>query len=410
MISSQNNLLFAYMLYLIGRTEIGVEEFTLRETIAQWFFMSAVTGRYTGSPESAMESDLARLRDVDSPKVFVSRLQQVCDISLTNDYWAMTLPNDLATSSPRSPSLFAYHAAQVLLDAPALFSNTRVGDLLDPATHASRSAVERHHLYPKGYLVTLKITDTRETNQIANYAYVEWTDNTKISDEAPAEYLPELKERFTHSELTDMYHYHALPENWEQMEYYAFLERRRELMAQIIREGYQRLTAASELKPRVEEFDLPTLVNYGESEAVEFKSTLRTNLHTGAADKRMEMAVLKTLAAFLNTGGGTLVIGVHDDGTPLGIGADGFASEDKMSLHLVNIVKERINPQALTAMHMHFEDHDGERMMIVRCQKSPAPVFMKDGEHERFYVRTGPSTTELKASQTLDYIKQRFDN
>jgi hypothetical protein len=81
-----------------------------------------------------------------------------------------------------------------------------------------------------------------------------------------------------------------------------------------------------------------------------------------------------------------------------------------MSLHLVNIVKERINPQALTAMHMHFEDHDGERMMIVRCQKSPAPVFMKDGEHERFYVRTGPSTTELKASQTLDYIKQRFDN
>jgi predicted HTH transcriptional regulator len=124
----------------------------------------------------------------------------------------------------------------------------------------------------------------------------------------------------------------------------------------------------------------------------------------------MEMAVLKTLAAFLNTGGGTLVIGVHDDGTPLGIGADGFASEDKMSLHLVNIVKERINPQALTAMHMHFEDHDGERMMIVRCQKSPAPVFMKDGEHERFYVRTGPSTTELKASQTLDYIKQRFDN
>jgi hypothetical protein len=49
-------------------------------------------------------------------------------------------------------------------------------------------------------------------------------------------------------------------------------------------------------------------------------------------------------------------------------------------------------------------------MMIVRCQKSPAPVFMKDGEHERFYVRTGPSTTELKASQTLDYIKQRFDN
>ena len=62
MISSNNNLLFSYMLYLIGRTEYGVEAFTLRRVIAQWFFMSAVTGRFTGSPESAMEFDLARLR------------------------------------------------------------------------------------------------------------------------------------------------------------------------------------------------------------------------------------------------------------------------------------------------------------------------------------------------------------
>jgi hypothetical protein len=280
---------------------------------------------------------------------------------------------------------------------------------LDPATHASRSAVERHHLYPKGYLATLNVTDTRETNQIANYAYVEWGDNNKIADRAPAGYLPQLRARFTHPELADMYHYHALPENWEQMDYHTFLEQRRELMAQIIREGYQRLVVGSELKPETEIFDLSFIIDYGESESVEFKATLRTNLHTGATDTRMEMAVLKTLAGFLNTGGGTLVIGVLDDGTPLGLGADGFPSEDKMSLHLVNIVKARIRPPALTAMHMHFEDYDGERVMVIRCQKSPVAVFVKDGEHERFYVRTGPSTTELKASETQDYIKQRFD-
>jgi len=409
MISSQNNLLFSYILYLIGRTEIGVDEFTLRKTIAQWFFMSAVTGRYTGSPESALESDLARLRDVDTPEMFVSRLQSICDISLTNDFWDVTLPNDLATSSPRSPSLFAYYAALVLLDAPALFSSARVGDLLDPAIHAVRSTVEQHHLYPKAHLATLSITDTREINQIANYAYVEWGDNNKIADRGPADYLPQLKIRFTRPELANMYHYHALPENWEQLDYHTFLEQRRELMAQIIREGYQRLVVGNELKPEAEAFDLSLTIDYGESESVEFKATLRTNLHTGAADTRMEMAVLKTLAGFLNTSGGTLVIGVLDDGTPLGLGADGFPSEDKMSLHLVNIVKARISPQALTAMHMHFEDYDGERVMVVRCQRSPVAVFVKDGEHERFYVRTGPSTTELKASQTQDYIKQRFD-
>ena len=408
MISSNNNLLFSYMLYLIGRTEFGVEEFTLRKAIAQWFFMSAVTGRFTGSPESAMEFDLAQLRDATDDQQFLSRLQHVCDVTLTNDFWAVTLPNDLATSSSRSPSLFAYNAAQVLLDARILFSNATVSELLDPAIQANRSSIERHHLFPKGYLSTLKITDTRETNQIANYAFVEWADNLDIADKAPADYLPQLRQRFSEEELAKMYHCHALPDNWEQMEYRAFLEKRREMMAQIIRQGYEKLTAGPEPAVVSREFDLVELVGIGESEAVEFKSTLRINMHTGEADKRMELSALKTLAGFLNTNGGTLVVGVSDDGTPVGIEADKFPNEDKMSLHLVNIVKSRMGPQAMTSMHVHFEDLNGSRVMVMRCRKSSVPVFVNDGDIERFYVRTGPSTTELSASQTQSYIKQRF--
>jgi len=403
MISSTNNLLFSYMLYLIGRTEYDVDEFTLRKVIAQWFFMSAVTGRFTGSPESAMESDLARLRDATGADQFVSRLQQVCDITLTNDFWAVTLPNALATSSPKSPSLFAYNAALVLLDARVLFSNAKVAELLDPAIKAYR----RHHLFPKGYLATLKISGTRETNQIANYAYVEWTDNMNISDQAPVDYLPQLKERFNDTELARMYRCHALPENWEQMEYYAFMEKRREMMAQIIHEGYQTLTAGRDPEAAPDKFDLTSVIGNGESDAVEFKSTLRINLHTDEPDKRMELSVLKTLVGFLNTNGGTLIVGVSDDGTPVGIEADKFPNEDKMSLHLVNIVNARMGPQAMTVIHIHFEDYDDSRVLVIRCSPSPAPVFVKDGEIERFYVRTGPSTTELTASQTQDYIEQR---
>ena len=408
MISSQNNLLFSYMLYLIGRTEVGVEGFTLRKVIAQWFFMSAVTGRVTSSPESKMESDLARLRDVSGPEQFVSRLQHVCDITLTNDFWGVTLPNDLATSSPRSPSLFAYNAALVLLDARALFSNAKVADMLDPAVHASRSVIERHHLFPKGYLLAkLKISESRETNQIANYAYVEWADNMTIADQAPSDYLPQLKERFSESELAAMYHSHALPANWEEMGYRVFLEKRRELMAQIICGGYKKLAAGPKSAETVEEFDLSVLIDDGESEAVEFKTTLRINLHTSEPDKRMEMAVLKTLAGFLNTNGGTLIVGVSDNGTPVGVEADNFPNEDRMSLHLVNIVKARLGPGAMTVMHMHFEDYDDTRVLVVRCPRSLAPVFVKDGAVERFFVRTGPSTTELTASQTQDFVRHR---
>jgi len=408
LISSQNNLLFSYILYLIGRTEIGVDSFVLRKTIAQWFFMSAVTGRYTGSPESAMESDLARLRDVKTSDVFVERLQQICDVTLTGDFWDVTLPNDLATSSPRSPSLFAYNAALVLLDAPALFSKVKVGDLLDPASQANRSAIERHHLFPKEYLASIKVTDISKTNQIANYAYVEWEDNSEIGGSPPSQYVPKMEERFSTAVLKDMRHFHALPENWEKMEYFEFLEQRREMIANIIHEGYNQLVEYAGKAVEDESFDLSTLVEYGESEATEFKSTLRVNLHTGEIDKRMEHAVLKTLAGFLNTHGGTLIIGLADDGTPLGIEVDKFPNEDKMSLHLVNIIKAQIGPNTLTSLHIHFEDYNGGRIMVVRANKSPNPVFLKDGEVERFYIRTGPSTSELKASQTQEYLKQRF--
>ena len=408
MISSQNNFLFSYILYLIGRTEYKVAEFELRRSISRWFFMSSVTGRFTGSPESAMEFDLARLRDVNTADDFVQMLNKICDITLTNDFWGVSLPNDLATSSPRSPSLFAYHAALVLLDARALFSKIRVSELLDPAMQANRS-VERHHLYPKGYLSKLGITAIRDTNQIANYALVEWGDNVRISDQAPIDYLPEMKARFDQSVLDRMYRHHALPDNWEHLEYREFLEKRRELMAQVIAEGYATLIASEiEQDAGAGDFDLSQVVINGESEAVELKSTMRTNLHTGTKDPRMELAVLKTLAGFLNTNGGTLIVGVSDDGSPIGIETDGFPNEDKMGLHLVNIVKSRMGIQAMTSLHAHFDDHDDCRVMVVKCRRAPSPVFVKDGETERFYIRTGPSTTELSASQTQEYVKRKF--
>jgi hypothetical protein len=408
MISSQNNLLFSYILYLMGRTEYGVEEFRLRGVIARWFFMSSLTGRFTGSPESAMEFDLARFREVKDADSFVNILESACDLALTEDYWRITLPNDLATSSPRSPSLFAYNAALVLLDTRALFSKLKVSELLDPVSQGIRGAVERHHLFPKGYLKTLDISDLRETNQIANYALVEWGDNMKIMDQSPTEYLPGMASRFGKEELSRMYHWHALPENWEQMNYRQFLEQRRELIAQVIQEGCRTLAAEQvEVAPDMR-LSLSDIITNGESSEVEFKSTLRVNLHTGSKDPRIELAAMKTIAGFLNSNGGILTIGVADDGTSLGIDTDGFENEDKMSLHLVNLIKDRIGPSMMQFIHARFEDYDSCRVMVIECSKAKSPAFVKDGNIERFYIRTGPSTTELSASQTQEYIRQRY--
>jgi hypothetical protein len=247
MISSENAVLYSYALYLIGRRDFHVPLLELREALARWFFMVAVTGRYTDSPETRMEQDLVLLRGTKTSADFLEALDRVVRDAFTEDYWGITLPNELATSAARSPALFAYYAALSLLDARVLFSNLRVSELLDPASRAKRTALERHHLFPKAHLAREGIAAQIETNQIANYALVEWPDNADISDESPAEYFPRFASRYKDrpAELEQMLRWHALPEDWHEMRYNTFLRARQKLMAGIIRDGFARLRGDS---------------------------------------------------------------------------------------------------------------------------------------------------------------------
>lgn len=252
-VSSRNALLYAYAFYLIGKRDYGVDPFTLRNAIARWFYFISLTGRYTDSPETRMEQDLADLRGLGTAQEFLDHLDRRIDATFTNDYWEITLPGELATSSARSPGLFAYYAALNLLDAQVLFSSLRVSELMDPATKAKRSALERHHLFPKAYLQRQGIQGRRDTNQIANYALVEWPDNADISDDAPMDYFPRFRARVAADEMQRMMFWHALPEGWHEMPYPEFLRQRRAKIAQVIRAGYerlrQRMAAQAEAEP-----------------------------------------------------------------------------------------------------------------------------------------------------------------
>ena len=331
--------------------------------------MCSLTGRYTGSPESDLEFDLARLRAVGDAAGFVRTLDQVCDAALTSDFWSITLPNDLATSSPRSPSLFAYYAALVLEEARVLFSDQKVETLLDPSVHSTRSAAERHHLFPKDYLKGMGVTDQRETNQIANYALLEWGDNKIIGAADPTEYLPIMLEPLKPDEVVRQYRWHALPDRWEAMPYKTFLAARRERIARFVADAYRLLREES--SPEVTDtVDIAELIAGGEGVHVEFKFSLRVNLHTGEKDPKIELACLNTIAGFLNARGGTLIIGVSDDGETVGVEVDRFSNEDKMHLHLVNLLKDRIGVQHSMYIHPRFEDRDEARALVVECWPS----------------------------------------
>jgi hypothetical protein len=251
MISSTTALIYSYALFLIGWRQCGVREHELQRLCARWFVANLITGRYSGSSETIMEEDLSSVKDMTTAAEFVGAIEARLDAILTNDFWNMTLPLELETSSSRSPAALAYLAAQVKLNAPTLFSDKPVAQLLDPTIRAPRPPMDRHHLFPRRYLQTSGIKNRKEINQVANFAVVEWPDNLTIGGKAPAEYAQQIKQRFSTAAWDRMMRAHALPPGWYELDYTEFLRQRRPLMAAMIRRAYDSLSASEQTAPEL---------------------------------------------------------------------------------------------------------------------------------------------------------------
>ncbi len=156
------------------------------------------------------------------------------------------------------------------------------------------------------------------------------------------------------------------------------------------------------------------LLKLQESKTLEFKSSLRWNLKEDRMDDRnVTHAVLKTIAAFLNTEDGDLLIGVGDDRTVLGIEHDRLESDDKFMRHLAQVVRNGLGDRAGTCIDPKAGIVEGKTVCIVSCQRSPEPVFLRWKGLEKsvrgdFYVRSGPGTARLAEDDTEAYISTRF--
>jgi len=153
--------------------------------------------------------------------------------------------------------------------------------------------------------------------------------------------------------------------------------------------------------------DLLEIISKGEGTHLEFKSTMRMNLHTGKPGKEIETAWLKTVAAFLNTDGGTLLIGVDDGGNIIGLDADGFENDDKCRLHFKNLIQQHIGIEHVSCIDFNTYNTGMGTVGLVVCEPSKNPVFLNSKNDEAFYIRSGPSSVQLPIRQALDYLKQR---
>ena len=152
---------------------------------------------------------------------------------------------------------------------------------------------------------------------------------------------------------------------------------------------------------------LEQLIQRGENDRVEFKSTLRWNLKTDRAERVIEKAWLKTVVAFLNSGGGTLIVGVADDGTTVGIDSDQFDNEDKYLLHVNNRLQEHVGLANCACIRFYLAAYAGQKVLVIHCRPSSQPVFLKMGKEEEFFVRIGPGTRKLSTSEVVAYVTQR---
>ncbi len=177
--------------------------------------------------------------------------------------------------------------------------------------------------------------------------------------------------------------------------------------------GLSALVAAAYAVVRREPtIDVPALLAAGESDRVEFKETARWNVREEKKDARMELTVAKTVAAFLNSAGGTLVIGVDDAGAPTGLDRD-YATlrtpdADRFELWLRDMLTSALGKNAAALPRIRFAEISGHAVCAVRCPRSPEPVFLTQGTTKDLWVRVGNSTRAFGVDEAVTYVARHF--
>lgn len=235
---------FAYMLFLRLRKDPQIDKLKVNHFVQKWYVMSVLTGRYASSPETQMERDLRSIKD----KGFRAFFDEVM-ANYGVDFWDVTVPQLLQTSSITAPAFNVFLAAQCKNTEDSFLGNgSKVRDLLESA--------DIHHLFPKKHLQKNGIKAVVQYNQVANLAVLSRPVNIAISDNPPSYYMQEVFDHCsrgqeskyttlsTWNDVLNNCRQNCLPPDFKDMmivDYDRFLEKRRVLMAQKIRDFFNSL-------------------------------------------------------------------------------------------------------------------------------------------------------------------------
>jgi len=382
---------FGYFFYHAADKPNGIQ----RKLLEEFFWSVSLSFRYSSAAESKLAQDVRRIDmilegerpEYSDMKVYLDSHQTLIDTNFSagNSYCKAVL------------CLLAYHEPKDLRD------NGKV--LLDNSWLKMANSRNFHHFFPKAHL---KGKTTLSSNSVMNIVFVsEHLNKRKIGAKAPSVYLTTFGDE--NSDLAKSLESHLIGEEGfglESDDYGVFLDARAK---RIYKELKSRIDLTHE-EPEAEEVE--EIILGGESETVEFKSTLRYDLRTKSVNKKLEFVIAKTLSAFLNTEGGNLFIGVDDQGQALGLMDDiktfKKADRDAFLLQLNEVVKKFLGVEHHKHVKVTFPVVDGVEVCRVLVAKSSKPVFIEHEGRDGFFIRTNCSSTPLTREDQSSYEKERW--
>ena len=271
--------------------------------------------------------------------------------------------------------------------------------------------LQSHHIFPQAFLYkngwdSDNYTHRQAVNEIANRAFLTATSNLQVSDKPPETYLAEIEEKYPGALSAQFVPIE--PELWKIDRFPDFLAVRRDIIARKLNEFMDSLISEPEethLRP------ITDLIELGESYVLEFKSTLQWDIVKGEQNKALRISSLKTINAFMNSQGGTLVIGVEDDGNIYGLDRDiavAKKSKDGFEQLLVSLIADSMGTTSAPNYRIRFEEVVGKTVCVVDVERSPEPVFIKSNKGKAFYIRVGNTSRALDHEEMLKYVEANW--
>ena len=363
-----------------------------------WLYSALLWARYTAQTDQRLEADLSIVAKEVKPWNLMR--DQIIDQRGRIDVKASDFEGRTA-QHPLFRMTFLLSKASGALD---WFNGVPLG-----VTHGAAYAWHSHHIFPQGLLYKSgwdsdNYLHRQLVNEIANRAFLTASSNASLADTEPAEYLPRVEERYPGA-LAGQF----IPSDirlWRVENYRDFLEARREMLACKINEHLSALIAEPE---EARHRSVADLIAFGESMVVEFKSSFQWDVVQNKQNKALRHSVLKTIAAFMNSEGGTLVIGVEDNGDFYGLSNDlklMGGSRDRLQQTLMNLVVGSMGPTAVRYIRMRFEQIVDGTVCVVTVEAVRDGVFLKTTKGTEFFVRAGNTTRSLDPEQTHEYLSR----